>query len=254
MESNIAFGILTAVLIISLVVLFLILIVKLYINKIKSYTQLIYEKDIVFQKTLNTTIIETQEQVLTNISQDLHDDAGQQLTFINFQLENLKLDHPDLQEVLNPVSQSVTQLSQSVRRISHSLNHHLLMQQNLLKSISAEVVRLKSNRYIKVELNISDESRDFEGNQQIVIYRIFQEILNNIIKHARATSIKIDIHSLPFKMTVSDNGRGFTLGEGSGKISLGLESMKHRAAMINYELSINSHPGDGTTIELIENK
>ncbi len=61
MESNIAFGILTAALFISLVVLFCILLVKLYINKIKTYTRVIYEKDLSFQKTLNTTIIETQE-------------------------------------------------------------------------------------------------------------------------------------------------------------------------------------------------
>lgn len=254
MESNIAFGILTALIIISLIVLFLVLIVKLYINKIKSYTQLIYEKDIVFQKTLNTTIIETQEQVLTNISQDLHDDAGQQLTFINFQLENLKLDHPDLQQLLNPISQSVTQLSQSVRRISHSLNNHLLMQQNLLKSITAEVNRLRSNKNLEVRLNIKDNNRLFVDNQQIVIYRIFQEIINNILKHSRATVINIDITSLPFKMTVSDNGRGFNIDDGNPKISLGLESMKHRATLINYELVIISNPGDGTTIELTENK
>src|SRR5690606_6684395 len=111
MESNIAFGILIAVFFISLIVLFCVLIVKLYINKIKTYTRVIYEKDLEFQRTLNTTIIETQEQVLTNISHDLHDDAGQQLTYINFQLENLKLDSPDLQNIMAPVSESLTQLS-----------------------------------------------------------------------------------------------------------------------------------------------
>ncbi len=254
MESNIAFGILTAVILVSLVALFLILIVKLYINKIKSYTQLIYEKDIVFQKTLNTTIIETQEQVLTNISQDLHDDAGQQLTYINFQLENLKFDSPELEDALYPISESVAQLSQSVRRISHSLNNHLLMQQNLLKSISSEVNRLKSSGKIDVELIITDQDRNFEDDQKIVIYRIFQEILNNIIKHARASQIKVEITSLPFKMIVSDNGKGFNLDDNQSKISIGLENMKHRATIIDYQLSIASAPGVGTTVTLIENK
>lgn len=254
MESNIAFGILTAVILISLVALFLILIVKLYINKIKSYTQLIYEKDIVFQKTLNTTIIETQEQVLSNISQDLHDDAGQQLTYINFQLENLKLDSPELQEILEPVSQSVTQLSQSVRRISHSLNNHLLMQQNLVKSIMIEVNRIKTSGKIDIELVSDDGNRNFDDNQQIVIYRVFQEILNNIIKHARASKIKVEIASAPFKMTVSDNGKGFDVHDKTNKISLGLENMQHRATIINYKLQISSIIGAGTTIILSENK
>lgn len=253
MESNIAFGILTAVLLISLVVLFLVLIVKLYINKIKSYTQLIYEKDIAFQKTLNTTIIETQEQVLTNISQDLHDDAGQQLTYINFQLENLKLDAPDLTEVLDPISQSVTRLSQSVRRISHSLNNHLITQQDLIKSISSEVERLKSSGKIDVQLVIDNEKRNFDGNEQIVIYRIFQEVVNNIIKHAKARAIIVEISNNPFKMSISDNGRGFNMQENKSKISIGLENMKQRALMIDFNLSITSQIGEGTTVTLIEN-
>lgn len=253
MESNIAFGILTAVLLISLVVLFLVLIVKLYINKIKSYTQLIYEKDIVFQKTLNTTIIETQEQVLTNISQDLHDDAGQQLTYINFQLENLKLDAPDLTEILDPISQSVTRLSQSVRRISHSLNNHLITQQDLIKSISSEVERLKSSGKIDVQLVIDNEKRNFDGNEQIVIYRIFQEVVNNIIKHAKARAIIVEISNNPFKMSISDNGRGFNMQENKSKISIGLENMKQRALMIDFNLSITSQIGEGTTVTLIEN-
>ena len=82
--SNITFGIVTILLFVTLIVLFCIILIKLYVRKIKNYTKVIYQKDIDFQKSLNETIIETQEQVLNNISQDLHDDAGQQLTYINF--------------------------------------------------------------------------------------------------------------------------------------------------------------------------
>src|SRR5690606_25326624 len=116
MLSNVAFGIIIGLIFIALVVLFCIVLVKLYINKIKTYTKVIYEKDLNFQKTLNSSIIETQEQVLNNVSQDLHDDAGQQLTYINFQLENLKLDSPEMRQILDPISQSLSQLSASVRR------------------------------------------------------------------------------------------------------------------------------------------
>src|SRR5690606_36362346 len=98
-----------------------------------------------FQKTLNAAIIETEEQVLNNISQDLHDDAGQQLTYINFQIENLRLDSTELGQLLAPVSESVAQLSRSIRRISHSLNNQLLTQQDLLKAITTEAERLQQN-------------------------------------------------------------------------------------------------------------
>ena len=142
MFDNIAYGIIIGMLFISLVLLFCILLVKLYIRKIKNYTAVIYQKDIDFQKSLNQTIIETQEQVLNNISQDLHDDAGQQLTYINFQLENLKLDSEGMHETLQPLSDSVRQLSDSIRSISHSLNNQLLLQQDLFKAMEAETIRL----------------------------------------------------------------------------------------------------------------
>jgi glucose-6-phosphate-specific signal transduction histidine kinase len=92
MVKDIAFGIIISLLFISLVVLFCVIIIKLYVQKIKKYNKELYQKDLDHERNLNTTIVETQEQVLQNISQELHDDAGQQLTVINFQLENLKLD------------------------------------------------------------------------------------------------------------------------------------------------------------------
>ena len=140
MTFEIAFGIIVVFLLVCLIILFCGLLIKLYIYKVKKYTRVIFQKDIDFQKTLNTTIIETQEQVLKNISQDLHDDAGQQLTYINFQLENLKLDAPEFSSTLQPISESVSLLSSSIRGISHSLNNQLLRQHDLLKAIESELL------------------------------------------------------------------------------------------------------------------
>ncbi|MBC8643822.1 hypothetical protein H9W95_06605 [Flavobacterium lindanitolerans] len=68
MLNNVAFGIIIGLLFVSLLILFCVVLVKLYIRKIKNYTEVIYQKDIDFQKTVNQTILETQEQVLQNIS------------------------------------------------------------------------------------------------------------------------------------------------------------------------------------------
>ncbi|HEX8269134.1 MAG TPA: histidine kinase [Flavobacterium sp.] len=253
MVSDVVFGIIIGFIFISLVVLFCVLLVKLYIHKVKSYTKVIFQKDLDFQKALNSTIIETQEQVLTNISQDLHDDAGQQLTYINFQLENLKLDSPELQQLLQPVSASVDQLSQSVRRISHSLNNQLLTQQDLLKAIATEVDRIQQNRHITIKLEIDESgAKTFETNEQIVIYRIFQEILNNILKHSKATEIAVSIGTSPgFKMEIRDNGKGFDYeSTKKSSLTLGLQNMIGRAAIINYSVAIQSAPDQGTTIIL----
>jgi len=105
--DKIVYGIVIGFLFIGTMLFFCVILIRLYFKKIKKYTRLLYQKDLDFQKDLTTTIIETQEQVLENISKDLHDDTGQQLTVINFQLENLKLDSPKRQEELAPLSDSI---------------------------------------------------------------------------------------------------------------------------------------------------
>ena len=257
MLNNIAFGIIIGLLFTCLIVLFCVLLVKLYINKIKNYTKVIYEKDLEFQKALNSTIIETQEQVLHNISQDLHDDAGQQLTAINFQVENLKLDSEAFQAALEPISRSVFQLSKSIRGISHSLNNQLLTKLDLFKAIAAEVERLQKNSPISISLTLPEQGKKtFDPNEKIVIYRIFQEILNNILKHAKASTILIDITtSRQFEMVVRDNGKGFDYETIKNNLpTLGLNNMMQRATLIGYEIKIHSTPEQGTTITLLEKK
>jgi signal transduction histidine kinase len=255
MNFKIAFGIVIGLLFVCLIALFCGLLIKLYMHKIKTYTQLIYQKDIDYQKALNTTIIETQEQVLQNISQDLHDDAGQQLTYINFQLEHLKLDAPQMNEALAPISESVLLLSKSIRSISHSLNNQLLRQHDVIKAIGAEVERLQKNNAIQVEFICKELSKKiFTTNEQIVIYRIFQEIINNILKHAKATFIVVELKTTPdFEMIVSDNGVGFEIEkQKNNQISLGLNNMVERASLIKYTLHLKSKPNEGTTVILSE--
>jgi signal transduction histidine kinase len=254
-SSNIASGIFIGLLFVSLIMLFCVLVVKLYINKIKTYTKLIYEKDLAFEKTLNTTILETQDQVLNDISEELHDDAGQQLTYIRFLVENLKLDMPGLETTLEPVSQSVTLLSQSIRRASHSLNSQLMVKQNLVKAIKAEGERLmQSGRIDVIFTSDADEVKSLDAKTQIVVYRIFQESINNILKHSGATIITITIITSPkFKLVIADNGRGFDYDAVQKRTTgMGLGNLVSRAAIIGLEATINSAAGEGTTVALLE--
>jgi signal transduction histidine kinase len=95
----------------------------------------------------------------------------------------------------------------------------------------------------------------FTTNEKIVIYRIFQEIINNTLKHAKATEVKISITASDyFSLTIQDNGKGFDSTQPSNTQSLGLFNMKNRASILDYELSIQSTPGEGTRICLSENK
>lgn len=254
-NNKIALGIVIGILFISLLIFFCALLIKLYIRKIKNYTKVIYQKDLDFQKTLTTTILETQEQVLNNISQDLHDDAGQQLTYINFMIENLKLDKPELSGDLQPLGNSVHMLSNSIRRISHSLNSQMLVQQNFVKAIEGEADRLRQVSGLDINYKSSGNSyNNFDPGKQIVIFRIFQEIINNALKHSRATEISIDVTAGPaFMLKVSDNGKGFNYDDvKQGPAGLGLLNLVSRAEMVGLAITIDSAAGKGTMITLLE--
>ncbi|WP_298157129.1 ATP-binding protein [Flavobacterium sp.] len=248
--DKVAFGIVIGLLFVTLIMAFCVLLIRLYFTKIKAYTAQLYQKDIDFQKTLNTTIVETQEQVLNNISQDLHDDAGQQLTYINLQLEHIKLDAPELMPLLQPVSQSVAALSESIRSISHALNNQLITQQDLLKAIENDMQRLNKNKGTQFKVSAPTHPIALPTDHKIVIYRMFQEIVNNILKHAKAGNVQIDIATRPFLMRVSDNGKGFDPAVASQQQSMGLQNLIARAALIGYAISIVSAPGEGTVITL----
>ena len=213
------------------------------------------EKEIQFQKTLNASILETQEQLLNSISQDLHDDAGQQLTVINFQLENLKLDINDNENKLEAVSTSVVQLANSLRKISHSLNPNWLENIGFINAIKSESNRISGNKGIEISTNINDDINPKINHEiEIVIFRIFQETINNILKHAKASRIEINISTSPkLIIEIADNGKGFNADDEGFTDSMGLKNCKSRAKLINFDYQINSEIGRGTKVLLTEN-
>ena len=250
MKYNTAFGIIIILIFISLILVFCLQIVKLYIKKINEHNQ----KEIQFQKTLTATVVETQNQVLENISQDLHDDAGQQLTVINFQLEQLKLDLQDNGSKLAGISNSVLQLATSLRKISHSINPNWLENMGLLNAIKAEATRINDYKRINISTSCDDETPlKIEKEAEIVLFRIFQETINNILKHAKASEIKISINTNPkLKIEIVDNGIGFNIENEQFKNAIGLQNCKNRAQLINFAYQIISEINKGTTVVLIE--
>jgi signal transduction histidine kinase len=157
--------------------------------------------------------------------------------------------------MLEPLSESVGHLSKSIRSISHSLNNQLLLQQDLFKAIVTEVERLQKNAKIDIQF-LHDESitKVFTANEKIILYRIFQEIINNSLKHSKAKAITIRTQATPtFSLMIKDNGKGFDLKSTViGKQTLGLQSISNRAEIVNYTLQIDSKLGEGTTITLTD--
>lgn len=250
MWYNVAYGIIIVLIFISLIILFVVMFYKLHFHKISEYRRLIFEKELEYQKKLNQSILEAQEQIFANLSQDLHDDLGQQLTVINFQIEKLKLDVPQCEHKLFNLSDSVKNVAQSVRNMSYSLHNGTVFKSSLYHAIDNEIKRLSKNNFFKIELQLNDTQKEFELQEKIILYRIFQEILNNIIKHAHAKHVNIAIQTQPaFEMKITDDGVGFNwLEKIASQHSLGLQNIISRAKIIGYYVRVNSEPNQGTQV------
>jgi signal transduction histidine kinase len=227
---------------------FFVIVIKYNKSRIKN----IKDKQ-AFQQTLLTAQIETQEQTFENISQELHDNIGQQITALNFQLQNQKLKQPENKEWLDRLSDRVSTIALQLQTLSHSLNPNWLQQQGLVSAIGQELERLQNISSIAFQYQYSDsELITLNAEQQIIVFRIFQEIINNALKHAAANNIVVRIQKQkPFQLSITDDGVGFDIELNNGK-GMGLHNIQNRARVIGFDCQIVSEKGKGTSFLLTE--
>lgn len=197
--------------------------------------------------------MEIQEETLNSISRELHDNVTQVLSFVKL---NLGVFVKDLQESdkikLNDNRELIAQTINDLRNLSKSLSFEHISSFGLLKTLEMEVGRINRSGAIKLELTTRGDVYSLGEQRELVIFRIFQEALNNALKHAQATNFKISLYyqEQMFNLTIQDDGVGFEpelLNDSSG---LGLRNITNRAALIGAEAVINSSPGKGCLIKL----
>jgi signal transduction histidine kinase len=198
-----------------------------------------------YEKEMRTVQDEVQEQVLTNISRELHD---------HIQLEQKKLMNPEMQATLNPIHETLSKATQEVRSLGRSLNSDLLEQNGLLNTINAEVTRLRQFKHFEVSWENDATEPKLTKDQRLMAFRIFQEILNNMLKHAKAAHVAITLAGKEkFALVVKDDGKGFNVPEimsaGSGS---GLRNIVKRATLANLVCTIDSETGKGSIFTLTQ--
>lgn len=205
-----------------------------------------------FEHALLATQIEVQEQAFETVSQDIHDNIGQMLSLGCVQLASVKnsATAPELAEKIEGILQLFKKSVKDLRLLSHSLNTGLIEHRELRQSIKTEFDRIEafSNIVCKFEAAYDDDA--LLPKQKIIIFRILQEALQNILKHASASSITVRIaqDSKHIKVNIADDGVGFSEAAVDDKKTLGLLNMQRRAVMLNTTILINSSPGTGTQI------
>jgi two-component system sensor histidine kinase UhpB len=205
-----------------------------------------------------TLAMRAQEEERRRLARDLHDEVNQALTAIR--LEALAQDTPaaNLDEV-DELKRLVNQAMEELLNLARQLRPTALDDHGLMPAVETQLKRFSARTGVEVSLNAEGDANHLPEDVQTAIYRILQEALANIGRHAGATAVAVDIEAedARLELRVRDDGAGFdpaalaraSNGEGPGA-GLGLSGMAERARLAGGELDVRSAPGGGTTVTL----
>ncbi len=222
--------------------------------------KMLFEKEqmeISFQRELLRTQLEIQEQTLKNISQEIHDNIGQLLSLAKLNLATTDIEQKEMvQQKIHDSHHLVSKAIQDLRDLSRSLNTDYVSEMGLLRSIEYELEMIQKTGVIKTKLEVSGQVYKLNPQKELILFRIVQETLNNIIKHAKANVISIFVTHNPSYITlkITDNGRGFDVTDLDNpdrenvSHGLGIRNMYNRAKLIGADFQLNSVIGKGTEV------
>jgi len=206
-------------------------------------------------------ITRTQEEERKRIARDLHDDTVQSLIAIGQRIELAReaiAENPeDAAEQLRRLRKMVTETIDSVRQFSRDLRPTVLEDLGLVPALQYLVNELAQQDTIEVAFHVEGTAEGLPADMEVTIYRIVQEALTNVRKHARASRAEVHAQFLPRQVvvTIRDNGVGFTMpDEATDLINIGgfgLMGLKERAQLFGGQVTITSQPGQGTTVQVI---
>lgn len=208
-------------------------------------------------KGLTARLFHSQETERRRIARELHDEAGQALTGINFALETADKYLPDgsgpLREMIRDVKLQINRTYHDMRRLSHRLHPSLLTDMGLEPALDAYLAGVSEHTALDIDFKMIGFEDRLNPEIESVLYRLSQEALTNTLKHSRADRFKLTlVKGYPHVIFLAeDNGIGFDPDAfDENKQALGLLSMRERAAMLGGTFSLRTGPEKGTRIRI----
>ncbi|MFI5124728.1 MAG: sensor histidine kinase [Chitinophagales bacterium] len=206
-----------------------------------------------FDKQLLESKLEIQEETFNTISQEIHDNVGQILSLAKVQLGILEQRQNIEGDLVSNAKESISQAMTELRDIAKSLSSERLQSLSLPENIAQEIRRINRSGFIKITAEVDGIEKNVPDHQKLIAFRMVQEGFQNIIKHAKASEVKVSIHYREewLHISIFDNGTGFNPEEELKKRGgLGLQNILRRAELVGGKASISSKPGEGTTLEI----
>lgn len=205
------------------------------------------------QKLLAKTSIQAQEKEREEIGKELHDNINQILAATKLYIETCleEEDRPELTDMLNKSNSNLEKAIQEIRMLSHRLVAPSLRTISLSKAIQELIANLQRVTALRMDFQDSNlQEEDIDTEIKLMCYRIVQEQLNNILKHANARNSLIKLSNLGdhIRLVIQDDGKGFDMKKTSPGI--GLRNIANRAELYNGNIALHSSPGKGCTLEV----
>ncbi len=246
-KNNLIFG--TLILLGATVIIFYV------VFRARKKNQQIKMREIVIDQKKKTmdAVMQAEENERKRIAGELHDSVAQKMVVAKLNLEAFEGYLPELnkeqKQVFNNIFSLVDESCTEVRNLSHSMMPQAFFQSGLTDALTIFIDKIE-NKNLHILFSVDGDLENLDKNMELMIYRIIQECLQNIIKHANADKVDISViaENGEIDVTVEDNGVGFdtSLVENAG--GMGLKNIKSRIEFLNGELDINSQPGEGCVV------
>jgi signal transduction histidine kinase len=225
------------------------------------YSQLLEQSERLQEqlRQLSRQILSTQEEERREISRELHDVIAQTLTGINVRLAALKkdaaLNTKGLDRNIARTQRLVEKSVNIVHEFARGLRPAVLDDLGLIPALHSFVKSFSKRTRIYVHLKVFAGVEQFENNKRTVLYRVAQESLTNVARHAQASRVEVSIQKLPgaARMEIKDDGKSFQVERvlhARGNKRLGLLGMRERVEMVGGTFCVESAPGRGTTVRV----
>jgi PAS domain S-box-containing protein len=204
-------------------------------------------------RALAARLESVREEERTRVAREIHDELGQALTAIKIDLSSLVHDLPaDKKQESESIKELVDEAIQSVRRISTELRPGILDAVGLVAAVEWAAGEFEARTGSKCQLDLPQEDIAIDQERATALFRIFQETLTNVARHANATEVKVRLAKEDGHLTleVHDNGKGASEKQLSAGSSLGILGMRERALLLGGELTITGAPGEGTIVRV----
>ncbi|MBU3012550.1 sensor histidine kinase [Polaribacter vadi] len=221
------------------------------LETIKNLT-LLKEQEIT---TINA-MVDGQEKERKRIAEDLHDNLGSVLATLKLHFENLKINREkkkiDQKELFNKTENLIDEAYLKVRRIAHAKNAGVIANQGLLLAIQMMAEKISSADKIQIDVIHFGLDKRLENTLEITLFRIIQELVTNIIKHADAknATINISLYDKNLNIIIEDDGKGFDIKKVNLNNGMGINSIKTRIEHLNGSFKVDSTLGKGSSIIL----